>query len=332
MRRVCLGRSKAHVTELAFGAAGIGNLFQPIADTEAAAAVAAAWEGGIRAFDTAPHYGLGLSERRLGAALKDRPRDEFTVSTKVGRLLEPLPEIEGDDLANGFAVAATHRRVWDFSADGVRRSLEDSLNRLGLDRVDTVFLHDPEQHAEQALTEAYPALEAMRAEGIIDAIGVGVNTTELPTRFVWETDIDVVLLAGRYTLLDQSGLDELLPAAAARKVSVMAAGVFNSGLLADPRPGATFEYAAASRPLLEQALRLQARCGLYGVPLRAAAARFPLAHPAVVGVILGMRSAAEASDAAEHWRRPIPYGMWEELRAAGLIPRLVPVPEERAGG
>jgi D-threo-aldose 1-dehydrogenase len=317
MRTQPLGRSKTEVTELSFGAAGLGNLFTEVSDQDAAEAVAAAWDGGIRSFDTAPHYGLGLSERRLGAALRDRPRAEYTVSTKVGRLLVPTPGATGQD-DQGFAVPATHRRVWDFSADGVRRSLEQSLVRLGLDRVDTVLLHDPDDHAEQALTEAYPALERLRSEGVVGAIGVGMNQTALPTRFVRETDLDVVLLAGRCSLLDGSGLDELLPEAARRGVSVIVGGVFNSGLLADPRPGATYEYAAAPDELLSRALRLQQVCERHGVPLRAAAARYPLRQPAVAGVLLGLRDAAQVQDALAQYRREIPAELWADLAAEGV--------------
>jgi D-threo-aldose 1-dehydrogenase len=328
VRRARLGRGGSWVSELSFGSAGIGNLFRPVGDDEARAAVDAAWDGGIRSFDTAPHYGLGLSERRLGAALRDRPRDEFTVSTKVGRILEPLAVPDGDDLAaHGFAVPASHRRVWDFSADGVRRSLADSLRRLGLDRVDIVYLHDPDDHAEQALTEAYPALERLRAEGVVGAIGLGMNQTAVPARFVRETDLDVVLLAGRYSLLDQSGLDDLLPEAARRGVSIVVGGVFNSGLLADPGPGADYDYAVAPRPIVERALRLQAHCERYGLPLRALAARFPLAHTAVAGVLVGLRDAAEAHDATTQWRRPIPAQLWRELREESLLPADAPVPE-----
>ena len=312
MRTHPLGRSKTEVTELSFGAAGIGSLFTEVSDQDAAEAVAAAWDGGIRSFDTAPHYGLGLSERRLGAALRDRPRAEYTVSTKVGRLLVPNPGATGLD-DQGFAVPASHRRVWDFSADGVRRSLEQSLVRLGLDRVDTVLLHDPDDHAEQALTEAYPALERLRAEGVVGAIGVGMNQNALPTRFVRETDLDVVLLAGRLSLLDDSGLDELLPEAARRGVSVIVGGVFNSGLLADPRPGATYDYAAAPDELLSRALRLQQVCERHGVPLRAAAARYPLRQPAVAGVLLGLRDAAQVQDALAQYRREIPEALWVDL-------------------
>lgn len=317
MRTHPLGRSKTEVTELSFGAAGLGNLFTEVSDQDAAEAVAAAWDGGIRSFDTAPHYGLGLSERRLGAALRDRPRAEYTVSTKVGRLLVPTPGATGQD-DQGFAVPATHRRVWDFSADGVRRSLEESLVRLGLDRVDTILLHDPDDHAEQALTEAYPALERLRSEGVVGAIGVGMNQTALPTRFVRETDLDVVLLAGRCSLLDGSGLDELLPEAARRGVSVIVGGVFNSGLLADPRPGATYEYAAAPDELLSRALRLQQVCERHGVPLRAAAARYPLRQPAVAGVLLGLRDAAQVQDALAQYRREIPAELWADLAAEGV--------------
>ncbi|MGC0314923.1 aldo/keto reductase [Kitasatospora acidiphila] len=327
--RVRLGRSTVITTRLALGGAALGNLFSPIGDAAATAAVDAAWQAGLRSFDTAPHYGLGLSERRLGAALRGRPRAEYSISTKVGRILEPLPHPAGDDLANGFAVPATHRRRWDFTADGVRRSLEESLTRLGLDRVDVVYLHDPDDHLAQALNEAYPALERLRSEGLVGAIGAGMNHSVPLTRFARETDVDVVLLAGRYTLLDQSALTDLLPAAAARGVSVVVGGVFNSGLLADPGPGATFDYAQAPPPLLARALELQQVCERHGVPLRAAAVRFAFGHPAVAGVLVGARSAGEITDATEQLAAPIPAALWEELRASGLLPAGVPVPETR---
>jgi len=256
MRRTKLGRSGVEITELSFGAAGIGNLFTAVDPGDAAAAVDAAWEAGIRAFDTAPHYGLGLSERRLGEALRGRPRDAYVVSTKAGRLLEPCPA-DGDDLRNGFAVPADHRRVWDFSADGIRRSVEASLQRLGLDRIDIVYLHDPDDHEDVAFSEGYPALEQLRAEGVVGAIGAGMNQATMLTRFLRDTDVDAVLCAGRFTLLDQSALAELLPEAAARGKSVVVGGVFNSGLLADPRPGATYDYAAAPDGILRRALRLK---------------------------------------------------------------------------
>jgi D-threo-aldose 1-dehydrogenase len=212
-----LGRSPVRVTELSFGGAAIGNLFTEVTDADARAAIDAAWDGGIRAFDTAPHYGLGLSERRLGDALRHRPRDAYVISTKVGRLLEPADAAAtpGRD-TEGFAVPARYVRRFDFSADGVRRSLEASLRRLGLDRVDIALIHDPDDHGEQAFREAYPALEKMRAEGMVRAIGVGMNEVAMLTRFVTDTDIDVVLEAGRYTLLDRSAAGALLPTAMRR--------------------------------------------------------------------------------------------------------------------
>ncbi|MFE3601709.1 aldo/keto reductase [Streptomyces sp. NPDC059096] len=327
MRHTTLGtRGTVPVTGLSFGAAGIGNLYTPVGPGQAHEAVDAAWDAGIRYFDTAPHYGLGLSERRLGAALRDRPRDAYTLSTKVGRILEPVPGAATaapgdlpDDLDHGFAVPATHRRVWDFSADGVRRSVEESLTRLGLDRIDIVYLHDPDDHAEEALTRAYPALERLRAEGTVGAIGAGMNQTALLTRFLRETDSDVVLCAGRFTLLDQSALTELLPEAAARGRSVVVGGVFNSGLLADPRPGATYDYTAAPPALLDRALRMDAVTRRYGVPLRAAALHYPLRHPAVASVLVGTRSAAEVRDAAALADLTLPDDLWAELRAEGLL-------------
>jgi len=325
-----LGRSPVHVTELSFGGAAIGNLFTEVSEQDARAAVDAAWAGGIRTFDTAPHYGLGLSERRLGDALRHRPRDEYVISTKVGRLLIPGPPAPpsppappgppansqpGND-TEGFAVPARHIRRFDFSADGVTRSLEASLARLGLDRVDIVLIHDPDSRAEQAFREAYPALEKLRAAGVVRAIGAGMNQAEMLTRFVTDTDVDLVLVAGRYTLLDQSAAAELLPAAQRRSVSVIAGGVFNSGVLAAPGEGATYDYQAAPAELLERARRLQEACARFGVPLRAAAARFPLTHPAVASVLIGARNAAEITDALRLRAVDIPAALWDALVAA----------------
>nr|WP_152895396.1 aldo/keto reductase [Streptomyces adustus] len=322
-----LGRSGVEITALAFGGAGIGNLFTEVGEEQARAAVTAAWRHGIRSFDTAPHYGLGLSERRLGAALRTRPRSAYTVATKVGRRLEPS-DGRGDDLAAGFAVPATHRREWDFSADGVRRALDASLDRLGLDRVDVVYLHDPDDHAEQAFREGYPALAELRAQGVVGAIGAGMNQTEMLTRFVRETDVDVVLCAGRYTLLDQSALTGLLPAALARGTSVVVGGAFNSGLLADPRPGATYNYTTAPAELLARARRLRSVAEGHGTTLRAAALAFCAAHPAVASVLVGARSAAEVDDCAAQFATPVPASFWRELRHTGLLPAEAPVPGE----
>ncbi|MEU6140748.1 aldo/keto reductase [Streptomyces sp. NPDC047081] len=303
---------------LGLGAAGIASLYTEVTDEQAYEAVSAAWQRGIRYYDTAPHYGLGLSERRLGAALREHPRGEYILSTKVGRRLEPR-DGGGDDLANGFAVPATHRRVWDFTGDGIRRTLDASLERLGVDRVDIVYLHDPDDHAEQAFREGYPALEKLRSEGVVGAIGAGMNQAEMLTRFVRETDVDVVLCAGRYTLLDQSALKELLPAAVERGVSVVIGGAFNSGLLADPKPGATYNYAAASPELLDRALRMKTVAERHGITLRAAALAFCAAHPAVTSVLVGARSAAEVQDCADQFATPVPDAFWQELREAGLL-------------
>jgi D-threo-aldose 1-dehydrogenase len=320
-----LGRSPVHVTELSFGGAAIGNLFTAVSDDDARAAVDAAWDGGIRYFDTAPHYGLGLSERRLGDALRHRPRDQYVISTKVGRLLDPAAAggpASGDPAAGpaggdpeGFAVPARYVRRWDFSADGVQRSVAASLSRLGLDQIDIVLIHDPDDHADQAIGEAYPALEKLRAAGVVRAIGVGMNQAELLTRFVSDTDVDLVLVAGRYTLLDRSAAAELLPAALRRGVSVIAGGVFNSGVLAAPGAGATYDYQAAPADLIERAARLEETCARFGVPLRAAAARFPLTHPAVASVLIGARSAAEVADALRLRALDIPAALWDALAA-----------------
>jgi D-threo-aldose 1-dehydrogenase len=309
------------VTEVSFGGAAIGNLFREVTESDARATVDAAWDGGIRAFDTAPHYGLGLAERRLGDALRHRPRAQYVISTKVGRLLDPV--VPGQPVGldpEGFAIAAHRVRRFDFSADGVRRSLEASLRRLGLDRVDIALIHDPDNHWEQALREAYPALAAMRAQGMVGAIGVGMNQTAMLTRFIEETDIDVVLVAGRYTLLDRSAADQMLPAALRRGVPVIVGGVFNSGLLATPAAGATYEYRPASDALISRAVRLARACEGFGVPLRAAAARFPLTHPAVASVLIGVRSPAEVTDALTLRGQPIPAALWDALDRLDAAP------------
>jgi D-threo-aldose 1-dehydrogenase len=302
-----------NVTPYGFGSAPLGNLFSALSEEEARAAVDAAWDAGIRYFDTAPHYGLGLSERRLGAALRDRPREEYVVSTKVGRLLEPSSAGGRDD--QGFDVPATHKRVWDFSRDGVRRSLEESLERLGLDSVDIALIHDPDTHWKEALSEAYPALAELRAQGVVKAIGAGMNQWRMLADFVTETDIDVVLLAGRYSLLDRSGEEELLPLCLDRGVSVFVGGVFNSGLLATHDPSGTYDYAPAPAELLDRARAMAQVCERHGVTLPQAALAFPLRHPAVSSVIVGMRSAAEVEQNMALTDLPIPDALWPDLLA-----------------
>ena len=327
MRRRTIPGTEVALTELGFGAAVIGNLYAATPDDVAEAAVAAAWDGGIRYYDTAPHYGLGLSERRLGAGLRDRPRDELVVSSKVGRLLvrNEHPTGQDDDL---FDVPDDLRRVRDYSRDGVLRSIEDTLRRTGLDRLDVVYVHDPDEYWTQAADEAMPALAELRDAGVVGAIGAGMNSTTMLTRFLLETAADVVMLAGRYTLLDQSGLADVLPAAVELGKAVVAVGVFNSGLLAQARPadGATFDYAPAPPELLDRARRIAAVCARHGSSLPAAAVAFPLAHPAVVNVTLGMRTAEEVVTNLGHYRHEVPAEVWAELRSEGLLPLEAPVP------
>ncbi|MER6946956.1 aldo/keto reductase [Nonomuraea sp. NPDC000554] len=299
-----------------FGAAPIAGLYQEVSDEQARATVDAAWSSGIRLFDTAPHYGVGLSERRLGAALAGR--SGYVLSTKVGRLLVPSARSGRDD--QGFDVPASLERVWDFSRDGVLRSLEESLTRLGLPHVDIVLIHDPDDHLDQALTEAYPALAELRSQGVVKAVGVGMNQWQAPLRFVQETDLDVVMLAGRYTLLDQSGLP-LLDACEARGVQVLAAGVFNSGLLATPQPSGTYDYLPAPEAVLDRARRMAKICEAHGVVLPQAAMAFPLRHPAVASIVLGARSPEEVRANAELWGRPVPDALWAELESEGLLPQ-----------
>jgi D-threo-aldose 1-dehydrogenase len=322
---VALGRGGLRVSTLALGTAPLGNLYAPVAEEDAAATVGSALEAGLTYVDTAPHYGLGLAERRLGRLLAGVPRDRFVVSTKVGRLVRPLAPGETAD-PEGFADSPPARRVWDLSGDGVRRSLEESLERLGLDRVDILLLHDPDDHEREAYEQALPALIGLRDQGVVTAIGAGMNQAEMLTRFVRDLDIDVVLVAGRYSLLDQRALAELLPTCAARGTAVVVGGVFNSGLLADPRPGATFDYAPAPPELVDRAARLAEVCARHGTPLRAAALAFPFGHPAVTSVLVGARSAAEVQDAVACFEWPVPGELWADLVATGLLPADVPNP------
>ncbi|NUS09074.1 MAG: aldo/keto reductase [Nonomuraea sp.] len=296
-----------------FGGAPIGNLYQAISGEQARATVDAAWESGVRLFDTAPHYGLGLSERRLGAALAGR--SGYVLSTKVGRLIVPSRVRDDDEI---FDVPAGLGREWDFSGDGVRASLADSLVRLGLPRVDVALIHDPDDHVDQAIGEAYPALAELREQGVVGAVGVGMNQWQAPLRFVRETGVDVVMLAGRYTLLDQSGLP-LLEECAERGVRVLAAGVFNSGVLATATPSGTYDYAPAPAPVLDRAARIAKICERHGVPLPQAAMAFPLRHPAVASIVLGARAPEEVLANAALWSRTVPEDLWRELEDEGLL-------------
>ncbi|BAL88182.1 putative aldo/keto reductase [Actinoplanes missouriensis 431] len=306
---------QGYVTRLGLGLAPLGGLFEPVGDDQARRTVDRAWELGLRFFDVAPLYGNGLAERRGGAALADRPRDAFTLSTKVGRLLRR----GGTDVQDIWAESSDLTPVFDFSSDGVRRSYAESLSRLRTDRVDILHLHDPDDHLDQAVAEALPALAELRDQGRIGAVSAGMNQAEALVRLVRTGLLDAVLLAGRYTLLDQSGAAELLPLCAERGVAVIAAGVFNSGLLADPRPGARYDYLPADAALVGRALAIQAVCERHEVPLRAAAIQFPAAHPTVTSVLVGARNPGEIEDAVRMAAVPIPAELWSDLRREGLI-------------
>lgn len=296
---------------LGLGCAPLANLYEALDEDAALDTVDAAWEAGVRFFDTAPLYGHGLSEQRLGAALARHDRDDATVATKVGRLLVP-----GTVRETIFADVPPVRPAFDFSYDATMRSLDESLTRLGLDRVDILHVHDPDDHAEEALAGAFPALRRLRDEKVIGQVGAGMNQSAMLTRFVREADVDCVLIAGRYTLLDDSAGEDLLPLCETNGVSVIAAGVFNSGLLADPRPGAKYDYVPAPEPLVARAQRMASTCGEFGVPLGAAALQFPLRHPAVTTVLMGARTRVEVEQNAAAFNTPIPDELWNALATA----------------
>lgn len=312
------------LTEIGLGAAQFGNLNRETTDEASTAAVDRAWEAGIRYFDTAPHYGLGLSERRLGAALAGRPRDEFVLSTKVGRLLVPDPHGAGRTDDEGFVVPATTRRRWDFSRDGVLRSVEESLVRLGLDRIDVAYLHDPDDHWDAASTTGVGALIELRDQGVVRAVGAGMNQSAMLTELVRRCDVDVVMLAGRLTVLDQTALADLVPVAAERGVGIVAAGVYNSGILASPTvpDDAHFDYAQAPAELLARARAIAAVAGEFGVAVPELAVQYALAFDVVASVVLGTRTAAHVDAAVERYRARVPAELWTALVAQGLLPRV----------
>ncbi|MCW2546827.1 MAG: Aldo/keto reductase [Mycobacterium sp.] len=313
------------VGPVSLGCAQLGNLYGPISDSAAIDIVDAAWSRGIRHFDTAPHYGLGLSERRLGDALAAHPRDEFVISTKVGRMLDPNPNFSGEQDPAGFAVPARLMRRWDFSADGVRRSIDSSLQRLQLDRIDLVLIHDPQENLAdpgQAIREAYPALDRLRAEGVIGAVGVGTKSSATLLQFVEDTEVDAIMLAGRYTLVNQEALTDLLPACTGRSVDVMNAGVFNSGILASPRPagGSAFDYGAATESLIRRVHEIADVCDDFGTTVPRIALEFAASHPTIRAIVFGADSAAQVDenmDLIESARAP--RELWRALVYRGLL-------------
>ena len=340
--RVGLGRSAVEIRRFGLGMAALSGLFRVVSDEEAAAVLDRAWELGVRYYDTAPVYGYGLGEERLGRLLRSREAGSYAISSKVGRLLYDIEAIDADpslepdrpavdipdfDPREGYYKGTPDQRpVFDYTYDGVLRSVEESLRRTGLPRIDVFWIHDPDFHWAQAISGAVPALVDLRSQGVIGAIGVGMNQAAMLTRFVLEADLDAVMCAGRYTLLDQAALAELFPACEERGTVVVAAAVMNSGLLANPTPDAKFDYAPAPPELLRRALDIKAVCESHGVPLRAAALQFVFGHPQVVSVVAGVRSVSHLDDAVTNLQHPIPDKLWEELRGGGLLPEDVPTP------
>lgn len=321
MKRRQLGRTGIAVTELGFGGAPLGGLFAAVGASDANAALEAAWDAGVRYFDTAPLYGFGLSEQRIGSFLRSKPRDAFVLSTKVGRTLRPRHGVVDDagSLAN-FVDALPNEATFDFSAEAVKRSIEGSLERLQLGRIDILYMHDPDDRIEEVMHTTYPLLRELRERGIVRAIGAGSNRTAPLEELVRRCELDVVMLAGRYTVLDRSGEDRLLGLCAERGVAVAAAGVFNSGILAAPSPqaGATFDYAPASADILTRTRRMAELCKRHGVELPAAALQFPLREPGVACVVAGMRSPQELRDNVRRLRAALPPALWHELAREAL--------------
>lgn len=323
---------------IGLGGAPLGNLFAPVAEADARALVDAAWASGCRSYDTAPHYGHGLSERRLGDALRGHARESFVLSSKVGRLLSARADAPRDQ--HGYVDTLPFVQHWDYGAAGTRRSLEDSLQRCGLARIDVLYIHDIDAatHGERApqvlrqvLDETLPTLQAMKREGLVRAIGLGVNDVQVVRDVLRDADIDALLLAGRYSLLDHTALAALLPECLARGVHIALGGVFNSGILAtgvvsSPQGTPSFNYAPAADEWIARTRRIEARCAEHGVPLRAAALQFPLAHPAIEIVMLGARRIAEWDDAVAMLQHTIPPAFWQALRHDGLIPEEAPTP------
>lgn len=325
-----IGSTSLTVSSLGFGTTALGNIMRTTPADTAMAAVDAAWAAGLRYFDSAPQYGQGLAEERLGAALAGRARSDYTVSTKIGKLLIPTA---GGRVPEGLFIGGNPYDIkFDYSYDATLRSLETSLKRLRLDRVDILLIHDVNRryHGErvherldEALKGAVPALKKLRSEGVIKAFGPAFNDIDILMRFVTEADVDCLMLPRGYSLLSHDAAPDLLPECARRKVSVLIASPFESGILATGAvPGATYLYAPADEKVMAQVRRLEAVCTRHGVSLAAVALQFPARHPAVASVVTGMRSAQEVTDNVKLMRTPIPAGLWTALEQDGLIPHL----------
>jgi D-threo-aldose 1-dehydrogenase len=308
-------------------------MYAAVDEDSARATLQKSYDLGVRYFDTAPLYGNGDAERRLGEFISHVPRNEVILSTKVGRLLlseQPADPARVNEGFNPFVGAPPLFPVFDFTYDGAMRSFEASLKRLGLDRVDALLIHDPDDYFDEAMGGAYVAIDKLRREGVVGAVGAGMNQAEMLARLARAGDFDCFLVAGRYTLLDQAALGELLPLCVEKRIAVIIGGVFNSGILTGPGPGATFNYRPAEAQWVEKALRLRAVCERHGTPLMAAALQFPAAHPAVATVLTGVRSPVEIEQNAQMMRYPIPAELWDELKREGLLPEAAPVPTDRS--
>jgi D-threo-aldose 1-dehydrogenase len=330
-----IGNGGVTLTELGFGCAPLGNLYRAISDAQAQAILTMAWDSGARYFDTAPLYGYGLSETRLNRFLRDRPRDDYVLSTKVGRLLKPATPTTRDGIGDWFDVPS-RQEVFDYSHAGVMRAFEASLERLGLDRIDILYVHDLDlgHHGSHAAEDAniaalmaggYRALQELRDQGVITAFGAGLDEWRPCQTLLEQGDFDIFLLAGRYTLLEQEALESFLPMCEARGVGVVIGGPYNSGILATgPKPGAHFNYAPAPRAVLDRVAKIQAACVAHDVQMHHAALRFPLCHPAILSVIPGGQGVAEMQSNLAAFNATIPAALWADLKAMGLMRRDAP--------
>lgn len=331
-----LGRTSLTVSQFGFGTAPLAGFRTTIPEQDAVATIDAAYRAGVRLFDSSPYYGYGRAELRLGAALRDRPRDDLVVSTKIGRWMTPVPR--GTTIDGMRKGGINHYPTFDYSYDGVHRSLEQSLLRMGMDRVDIVLVHDVdfwttgdkivlEQRFSDVMNGAHRALVELREQGVIGAIGVGLNEADMSARFIRAGDFDCVLLAGRYTLLEQKSLDDFMPLCERRNVGVIIGGPLNSGVLATgARQGAKYDYNDAPGWVMNRVARIEAVCARHGVPIAAAALQFPLAHPAVAAIIPGAVSREEMQGNFDLMRLPIPAALWAELKSLGLLDPRAPVP------
>lgn len=312
-------RVPVEITRLSLGTAPLAGLFTTVENNESDLLITTALAQGINYFDTAPLYGHGLSEERLGRVLRTVP-ESFILETKVGRVLN---RVEKADPVPWFPDADPHiQPVFDYSAEGIKRSFNESLERLGVDHIDIALMHDAEDHIPQAIDNAYPVLADLKRQGIIKAIGIGINFCDAAMKIMKAVDLDLALIAGRYTLLDQSAQNELLPYALERNVDITIGGVFNSGVLADPKPGATFEYLPASDEIIKRAQDIGAFLKNLGVPLTAAALQFPLRHPAVTSVLTGSRNSKELLSNIADFDLELPADIWTQLEDANLIERI----------